>query len=209
MWVGFDPELDLASARFKLTDMGNAERWRVRHGANFRFCAEIGWFAWDGRRWKLLSEEKDALPAEVMQSVFATVRAIGNEAVIVAATGCRVPIGLTERKMDPWLDWAGTKRDEALEALGERDETGELGRWAAAQESSDLAIDTAAGKRKLWSDTLAAHAKASEAAARLSSVAKLAKAFPDIAIRPDHPVLSRFGAVSSFFKQHTYATDVE
>ena len=104
VWVGFDPELDLACARFKLTDMGNAERWRVRHGANFRFCAEIGWFAWDGRRWKLLSEEKDALPAEVMQSVFATVRAIGNEAVIVAATGCRVLIGLTERKMDTWLD---------------------------------------------------------------------------------------------------------
>lgn len=39
-----EPEMDLACARLPLTDLGNAERWRVRHGGEFRFCAEIWWF---------------------------------------------------------------------------------------------------------------------------------------------------------------------
>jgi len=37
---------------FALSDLGNAERLRARHGADARFCPAIGWFIWDGRRWK-------------------------------------------------------------------------------------------------------------------------------------------------------------
>lgn len=49
----------------------------------------------------------------------------------------------------------------------------------------DFAFSTATTSRKLWSDTIAAHAKASETSGKLSSVAKLAKSFSDIAIRPE------------------------
>lgn len=83
------PDIDRAAARFPLTDLGNAERFALRYGANFRFCPELGWFRWDNRRWELLSEEKDRLPAPVMQAVFATVRAIKNEAVLVHESGIR------------------------------------------------------------------------------------------------------------------------
>jgi P4 family phage/plasmid primase-like protien len=84
-----DAVLDRAAAKFPLTDLGNAERFVLRHGQDLRFCAELGWFRWDGRRWELLSEEKDKLPAAVMQMVFATVRAIKNEARLVRDSGLR------------------------------------------------------------------------------------------------------------------------
>lgn len=82
-------ELDRRGAGFPLTDLGNAERFVMRHGQDLRFCAELGWFCWDGRRWELLSEEKDRLPAIIMQRVFATVRAIKNEAQLVRDSGIR------------------------------------------------------------------------------------------------------------------------
>jgi putative DNA primase/helicase len=72
-----------------MTDLGNAERFRARHGHRFRFCKELGWFMWDERRWALLSEEKDKLPGEVQLAVFQTVRAIRNEAALVEASGRR------------------------------------------------------------------------------------------------------------------------
>jgi hypothetical protein len=42
---------------------------------------------WDGRRYRVLNQEKDAIPAEVLASVFKTVRAIQDEAHFVRATG--------------------------------------------------------------------------------------------------------------------------
>jgi putative DNA primase/helicase len=65
-----DDELDRRCAFFPTTDLGNAERFRARHGHRFRFCKELGWFTWDGRRWALLSEEKDKTPGEVSLAVF-------------------------------------------------------------------------------------------------------------------------------------------
>jgi putative DNA primase/helicase len=84
-----DADIDRACALFPLTDLGNAERFVRRFGNDFRFCAELGWFLWDKRRWELLSEEKDKLPALVMQAVFLTIRAIKNEARLVRASGVR------------------------------------------------------------------------------------------------------------------------
>lgn len=37
---------------FPLTDLGNAERLVAEHGRDLRFVPGLGWFAWDGRRWK-------------------------------------------------------------------------------------------------------------------------------------------------------------
>jgi P4 family phage/plasmid primase-like protien len=109
-----DEALDRACARFPMTQMGNAERFVHRYGQDFRYCAELGWFRWDGRRWLLLGEEPRALPAEVMQALMATVRAIKNEAKLVKASGHRpdTPRGLTGAALDAFerehagcMDW--------------------------------------------------------------------------------------------------------
>jgi putative DNA primase/helicase len=34
-----------------MTDLGNAERLVVRHGADLKFCKALGWLVWDGTRW--------------------------------------------------------------------------------------------------------------------------------------------------------------
>ena len=34
-----------------LTDMGNASRMARLHGADIRYCSELGWLVWDGTRW--------------------------------------------------------------------------------------------------------------------------------------------------------------
>jgi putative DNA primase/helicase len=79
--------VDLRCARFPLTDMGNAERFVARWADDFRFTTAKGWMGWDGRRWRLLDQEKDTTPAEVMAAVFATVRGIQDEARIVRESG--------------------------------------------------------------------------------------------------------------------------
>lgn len=200
-----DPELDLICARLSLTELGNAERWRNRYGDDFRFCDVMGWFMWDGRRWKLLSEEKDAPPAELMQTVFHTVRAIRNEADLVAASGCPVPPTLTGERRHDFADYASEERDEAwesyqrafaraLEHLAPADgpetdwsseASGRMEEFIAHHGMLDMAIETAPSKRKLLSTALRAHAKASETNGKIASIIKLAKAFPDIAIRPE------------------------
>jgi len=52
------------------TDLGNAERLVAEHGHDLRYAAGLGWFAWDGRRWK-----RDA-DGEVMRRVKLTVRSM-------------------------------------------------------------------------------------------------------------------------------------
>ncbi len=34
-----------------LTETGNAKIFAMQHGQNVRFCKQIGWFVWDGKRW--------------------------------------------------------------------------------------------------------------------------------------------------------------
>lgn len=74
-------------AKYNRTDLGNAERFRDRFGQDFRFTPALGWFAWDGRRWKLLTAEANQIPGEVLQAVFRMVRDIRREAWVVRATG--------------------------------------------------------------------------------------------------------------------------
>ncbi len=40
-----------AARRFKLSDLGNAERLVSLHGDDLRYVLGIGWHVWDGRRW--------------------------------------------------------------------------------------------------------------------------------------------------------------
>ena len=192
--VAPDPAADLACCRLPLTDLGNAERWKVRFGADFRFCAEIGWFAWDGRRWKLLSEERDRLPARVMQSVFLTVRAIRNEAALVAASGYEPVIGLSDkerRALEAWADAHGTTSHDLY--VRDASRTGgmsedELGRWIEQLEPMDVVLG-----KTLWSQKIAGWAKTSEGAGKLDAVARLAKSFPQVAIEPGELDQDRLG----------------
>lgn len=78
---------DLDCAVRPLTDMGNAERFRARFGRDFLYTTAKGWLGYDGRRYRVLNQEKDVIPAEVLGAVFETVRAILGEARAIAATG--------------------------------------------------------------------------------------------------------------------------
>ncbi|SMF70604.1 phage/plasmid primase, P4 family, C-terminal domain-containing protein [Allosphingosinicella indica] len=87
---GFDVEALRAiekRAGYPLTDFGIAERFRDQHGDTYRFTTAKGWLGWDERRWKVLDQEKDVPPSEVIAAVFATVRAIQDEARFIADTG--------------------------------------------------------------------------------------------------------------------------
>jgi putative DNA primase/helicase len=61
-------------ASWPTTDLGNAERLVARHGANLRHVAGLGWYAWDGKRWK-----RDA-DGEAMRRAKLSARAIFGEA---------------------------------------------------------------------------------------------------------------------------------
>lgn len=167
----FDAATDLACAKLAQSDLGLAERWLLRSGDNFRFCAEIGWFAWDGRRWELLSEEKDKAPARVMQSIFLAVRAIANEARLIAATGCRLgDSGLPERKTERlphgFLDHPANAA------------------WFDALPCLDREIPGST-RPVLLSTKLSGFALKCEAKGRMEAAASIVKSFPGIAVHPD------------------------
>jgi putative DNA primase/helicase len=74
-------------ARLHLTDLGNAERLRQRHGADLRYCHPWGeWLAWDGRRWR----RDDA--GEVGRRAAATALGIYGEAERCPDRGRRVEL---------------------------------------------------------------------------------------------------------------------
>lgn len=114
-----DPEMDRRCARLPLTDLGNAERFRMRHGWRFRFCPELGWFVWDDRRWELLSEEKDKVPGAVSLAVFETVRAIRNEAAEVLESGDRDAPDAGPDAIDYVVRWKGTGDNKTPVMLSE------------------------------------------------------------------------------------------
>lgn len=154
-----DDALDRACARFPMTDLGNAERFVHRHGHDFRFCAELGWFRWDGRRWLLLGEEPKQLPPEVMQALFSTMRAIKNEAQLVRASGERA---------EPPRGLAG----EALEAF-EREQAARM----------DFVVDFKRNAAVMYSDKLAEWARTSEAAGKIAAAGALAKSMAALVAR--------------------------
>lgn len=153
-----DEALDRQCALYQTTDLGNAERFRARHAWRFRFCNELGWFVWDGKRWELLSEEKDKIPGKVSLAVFDTVRSIRHEADLVASSGL---------KEDLDDDASDEQRAATLDFIV---------RWKG---SGDNKVPI------YYSDTLRDHAKSSEGSQRLGCIAGLVKSFVDVAIRAD------------------------
>lgn len=87
---GFDvgPMLtDMRCAEKHRTDKGNAERWFERSGQDYLYTTAKGWLGWDTRRYRVLNQEKDVTPAEVLGSVFECVDAIRREADFVRDSG--------------------------------------------------------------------------------------------------------------------------
>jgi putative DNA primase/helicase len=71
-----NPPIDPVSlqARYKLTELGNAERLVTRYGTQLRYChAWNKWLVWDGKRWKV--DDKGAVEWRAQR----TVRAINEE----------------------------------------------------------------------------------------------------------------------------------
>jgi putative DNA primase/helicase len=91
---GFDPETLLVTQRcaaYPMTDFGIGERFRDQFGRDFRFTTAKGWLGWDGRRWRVLDQDKDTLPAELISAVFETIRRIQDEARYIRDTGVERP----------------------------------------------------------------------------------------------------------------------
>lgn len=174
-----DPKSDLKCARLPLTDLGNAERWLIRFGDDFRFCPELGWFWWDSRRWQLLSEEKDTVPAELMETMAVTVRAIRNEAALVAASGYPAPY-LSDKEMRELESWAEAHGATSREFYLRGDESGARAAWLQDLEPMDVVMG-----KSLWSHKVAAWAKSSEAGGMPGRMLKWIKGFRSIVVRPD------------------------
>lgn len=177
--------LDHYCSQLPQTDLGNAERWRRRYGHNFKFCPEIGWFAWDDRRWELLSEEKDKLPARVMQTVYSTVRSIMYEARLLDATGFATfdnPLTAAQTRQNILAEVGKTVKlyNPAIaddpEQFQDFEELGPLNHVIDVKRNGDAII--AANLLKVW-------ARTSESAARINCIAAIAKNFDDIVIRPE------------------------
>src|SRR5690349_4243927 len=45
--------LDRELGRLPCTDLANVQRFVSRHGHRFKWCPEIGWLAWDQKRWSV------------------------------------------------------------------------------------------------------------------------------------------------------------
>jgi DNA primase len=79
--------VDLRCARLDRNEAGLAQRFHQRHGHNLRYTTAKGWMMWDGKRWKVLADESNALPAEILRAAYDTVAAIQREAAAMEATG--------------------------------------------------------------------------------------------------------------------------
>lgn len=85
--------LDRRLAYFPLTDLGNAERFRERNRGRLMFCAAIGWYWWDGKRWSRQGAEERVKIAE-----HHCVRSIQDEADAIAGTDADVFMGVKGKK---------------------------------------------------------------------------------------------------------------
>ncbi len=97
LWETIEPaaEPEVAdSADLHLTDMGNAERFALRHGSEVGYTKGHGWLTWDGHRWR-----KDDI-GEIQRRGKATVRAIYLEAAEADSETRRTQLGDLAKKTE-------------------------------------------------------------------------------------------------------------
>jgi len=64
---------------FHRTDTGNAERLAARHSDALRWCKELGWLYWDGRRWVADDIEADRRAKETVRAIYAEAAACTDD----------------------------------------------------------------------------------------------------------------------------------
>ncbi|HDR8114723.1 TPA: DNA primase [Bacillus cereus] len=61
---------DKLKRKFKLTELGNAERIAYEYGHVIKFIHDIGWYIWDGKRWRMdTKKEIERITAKVLRSL--------------------------------------------------------------------------------------------------------------------------------------------
>ncbi|MEX0417373.1 phage/plasmid primase, P4 family [Bacillus sp. C30] len=61
---------DKPKRKFKLTELGNAERIAYEYGHVIKFVGDIGWYIWDGKRWRVdTKKEIERITAKVLRSL--------------------------------------------------------------------------------------------------------------------------------------------
>lgn len=132
--------LALRCARLPMTGFGLAERFRMRRGHDFLYTTAKGWLAWDGRRWRVLDQEQNSLPAEVKAAVFATIRDVQDEARLVRQTGVP-PDSVSQRTLASYQAEGKPLNPEGLNRGGTT--AAELEMWARACETNGTLTATA------------------------------------------------------------------
>ncbi|MEW4070233.1 phage/plasmid primase, P4 family [Bacillus thuringiensis] len=62
---------DKPKRKFKLTELGNAERIAYEYGHVIKFVNDIGWFIWDGKRWRIdTKKEIERITVKVLRGLF-------------------------------------------------------------------------------------------------------------------------------------------
>src|SRR5262249_10688124 len=79
-----DAEGRVDSERFKLTDLGNAERLVDQFGNRIRYVAQWGWMVWEGGRWR-----RDDGNLRIARFASLTVRSMYSEAGELEDSGAR------------------------------------------------------------------------------------------------------------------------
>ncbi|PGK10567.1 DNA primase [Bacillus cereus] len=70
-FIGLDEVVeDKPRRKFKLTELGNAERIAYEYGHVIKFVNDIGWFIWDGKRWRIDNKKEiERITAKVLRSL--------------------------------------------------------------------------------------------------------------------------------------------
>ncbi|ENB4264188.1 DNA primase [Bacillus cereus] len=70
-FIGLDEVVeDKPKRKFKLTELGNAERIAYEYGHVIKFVNDIGWFIWDGKRWRIDNKKEiERITAKVLRSL--------------------------------------------------------------------------------------------------------------------------------------------
>lgn len=57
--------------KFRLTELGNAERIAYEYGHVIKYVSDMGWLIWDGKRWKIdTKKEIERITAKVLRSLY-------------------------------------------------------------------------------------------------------------------------------------------
>lgn len=141
------------------TDLGNAERWALHHGRDFRHADALGWLGWDGTRWKREGGDPRSYPPMLGRSAIATVRSIQLEARYIKGTGCP---DLSASAM-AGVRYNPDGRDHVLKWVGPKDDKRPI----------------------LLSDAHAQFGRDCESSGRIGAIASLARLQPGISVNPD------------------------